>query len=92
MYKIDNKKSTICRRFFQKGYKGSQEMHSMLLKKIFFTEIVWKKYIIKKIAVWFEDKITENVKFFKTEHVKVKPLAAALQLLIMTLMLVPGTY
>lgn len=29
MYKIDNKKSTICRRFFQKGYKGSQEVHSM---------------------------------------------------------------
>lgn len=33
MYKIDNKKNTICRRFFQKGYKGSQEVHSMLLKK-----------------------------------------------------------
>lgn len=47
MYKIDNKKSTICRRFLQNGYKGSQEVHSMLLKKIFFTEIVWKKYIIK---------------------------------------------
>lgn len=44
------------------------------------------------MAVWFEDKIKENVKFFKTEHIKVKPLAAALQLLIMTLMLVPGTY
>lgn len=44
------------------------------------------------MAVWFEDKIKENVKCFKTEHIKVKPLSAALQLLIMTLMLVPGTY
>lgn len=92
MYKIDNKKSTICRRFFQKGYKGSQEMHSMLLKKNILYRNCLEEVYNKKIAVWFEDKITENVKFFKTEHVKVKPLAATLQLLIMTLMLVPGTY
>lgn len=44
----------------------------MLLKKNIFYRNCLEEVYNKKIVVWFEDKIIENVKFFKIEYVKVK--------------------